>query len=156
MKSRFENCYFRSPLQLMHYKPNSDAFSQITLYTQYSGKNFEVGGSQDLVFCTILNASWYRLVFFSLSLFCLFWFGFQFCFWNTKQLVCSKVVALLIYRSGLPPCRQLKKGNNATLCPDLSLLSLLSGLSQMLHEQRVLWTEFPLLSGVISTWSERI
>lgn len=77
MKSRFENCYFRSPLQLMHYKPNSDAFSQITLYTQYSGKNFEVGRNQDLVFCTILNASWYRLVFFLfLSLFCLFWFSF--------------------------------------------------------------------------------
>lgn len=146
MKSRFSKCCFRSLLQLMHYKPNSDAFSQTTLYTQYSGKIFSWGGVRIWVCVVVWMHLGTDLIFF------LFWFvGFFFgwwllllllcvfvCFWNTKQLVCSKVVAPLTCRSGLRPCRQLRKGNNATLCPDLSLPSLVFCSSQLRYEQGVL------------------
>lgn len=156
MKSIFSKCYFRNPLQLRHYKPNNDAFSQTTLYTQYSGKILSWGGV-GIWLCVVF---WMHLgtdLILSLGFFCLVGsLGFFFFFWNTKQLVCSKVVALLTCRSGLRPCRQLRKGNNATLCPDLSLPSLIFGSSQMHYEKGVLWTEFPLLSGVTATWSERI
>lgn len=67
----------------------------------------------------------------------------------------NEVVALLTCRSGRWPCRQLRKGNNATLCPDLSLPSQVLGSSQTRSEQGVLWAEPPLLSRVISTWPER-
>lgn len=63
----------------------------------------------------------------------------------------NDVVALLTCRSGAWPCRELRKGNNATLCPDLSLPSQVLGSSQTRSEQGMLCAEAPLLSGVIAT-----
>lgn len=85
---------------------------------------------------------------FSLGLFLLF------C--SVSGMPNNDVVALLTCRSGLWPCRQLGKGNNATLCPDLSLPSQVLGSRQTCSEQGMLCAEAPLLSGIISTRPERI
>lgn len=89
------------------------------LHTHSIQGKFEAGERVRICLCVVFWIPLGTAIIFS---FCWWWCC---CFWNTKQLVCSRVVSLLTCGSGLWPCRQLTKGNNATLCPDLSLPSLM-------------------------------
>lgn len=77
IKSRFLKCSFRSPLQLMHCQPNSNAFGQTTSYTQYSGKIWSWGEGQNLPLCSILNATWYSHYFLLLLVVVLLFLEYQ-------------------------------------------------------------------------------
>lgn len=116
-KSSFSKRSLRSHLQLMHHQ--QCFWSEHFRHMEF-GENCKLERSQDLALCSILDATQNTL--FSPSCFL---FLLLFCFQHTKQLVYSTAVSLLTCRSRLWPCRQLRKGNNATLCPDLSLPSLM-------------------------------